>query len=680
STATTHSYKALRNWDQSEPERAILLFKRLVEHGPLSLNPRCGSFFFFFPTVLKACAKIPAFSEGAQVHGIAVKLGVASDSYVQNALIGLYFGCGRSGDAHLLFEKMPERSAVSWSCVIGGYAELGLWEKVKSLFRTMVGEFRVAPNSVTLVRVVAACTKSRDFELGTKVRRYICEKGVSLGLNLGNGLVNMYAKMGVMEEAERLFRRMIERDVVTWTTLLAGYAAVRRIETAREVFDKMPHRNVVAWNAMLSGYVSNGCFEAAMLLYNEMLVLDVKPDKATMISVVSASARLGYVSIGKVIHGYICKAEMDKSLDLLHSILGLYTSCGDMNSAESLFNKLVIKSEISRTLMVVGHVKHGAVATALETFKQMPYKDIAAWNAMISALTKSGYFSEALGIFEEMQRMKVSPNQLTLVSTLTACAKVGALELGRWIHAYIERNKIEMDAQLGSSLVEMYAKCGCIDLALKVFNRMHVKDLLAWTTIISGLAMHGRSKLALEHFKDMEGNGIHPDAVTFIGVLAACSHGGLVEEGKHYFDLMTRRYGIHPTTEHYSCMVDLFGRGGLLNEAKHFIESMDFSANRKAIWGALLGACNLHGHIELAEYVTRKLIGDDPTHCGAYVLMSNVYAKESMWDGVKKMRNLMKREGVEKVPGCSWIELNGVVHEFFAGGAYHPECTEIDMK
>lgn len=655
------------------PEQSILLFVRLLEEDPVLLNSHS------FPPVLKACARITAVSEGTQIHGLATKCGAVTNPYVQNSLVRMYFGFGRCRDGQLLFDKMPERSVVAWNCVIGGYAELGLWEKVKSLFRMMVTESHSVPSSVTLVRAITACARSGDVELGKWVHQYIMENEVPLCLNLSNALMNMYAKFGEMGEARRVFDQMPERDVVSWTTLLSGHASVGHLRPARELFDKMPDRNVVAWNAMIAGYVLNGCFKEAILLCREMLALNVKIDKATVISVLSACARSGHILAGKVIHGYIYKAGIEMTVDLLHSILGLYSRCGKMDLAELLFNKMDVKNEISSTLMMVGYVNHGETKAALEIFNQMPHKDLAAWNALISALVQCNYFSEALDIFEQMQRVMVSPNCLTLVSMLSACARVGALELGKWIHAYIERKDIDMDAYLSSSLIDMYAKCGCIKLSLEVFNRMPTKDLLSWSAMIIGLAMHGHSKSAIELFRQMEDYGLQPDAVTFVGVLSASSHAGLVEEGQHYFDMMTEKYGITPTTEHYSCMIDLFGRRGLLKEAKEFIDKINISSSGETIWRTLLGACKLHGNVELAEYATSHLIEVDPNNSGAYVLLSNIYANAHKWDNVGKVRNMMKKKGIEKIPGCSSIEVNGEMHEFFAGDASHPLSREIYM-
>ncbi|XXG68010.1 hypothetical protein AAC387_Pa06g1213 [Persea americana] len=410
---------------------------------------------YLFPTLLKACAMIHALSEGTQIHASAIKLQFIADTYVQNALIKFYCECRRIGDARKVFDKMSERSDVSWNCIVGGYAELGCWEDVKVLFWSMVEQFSVAPSFVVLVRMLNACTRSGDYHSGRRVHRYIEENGVGLSLNLGNALMNMYVKFGEMGVARQLFFRMPDRDVVSWTTLVSGYAGLGCLKASREIFDTMPERNVVTWNAMISGYVHNACFKEAVLLFEEMLVLDVKPDKATIVSLLSACAVLGDLLTGRTIHGYIEKVCFDPTLDLSNSLLGMYSKCRSMDSAECLFETMAVRNEVTWTLLMAGYVKCGEKEVALEIFNKMPCKDAISWNALIAAFSQCNYFKEALGLFQEMQKTEFSSNALTLVSIVSVCARVGSLELGKWAHSFIDRNNIEMDAHLGSSLIDM---------------------------------------------------------------------------------------------------------------------------------------------------------------------------------------------------------------------------------
>ncbi|XP_026459488.1 pentatricopeptide repeat-containing protein At2g13600-like [Papaver somniferum] len=647
------------------------------------------------PSILKACSRIMGDSEGTQIHGICVKLNTLADSYVQNAMIQMYSKCGQLIDARQVFDKMPDKNVVSWNSIITCYAELGRWEDVKILFWLMVEESFLTPNSITVVKMISACSKSGDFEAGKWVHQYILENGIQVCLNLGNTLMNMYAKMGEIKEARRLFDQMSEQDVVSWTTLVTGYAASGSLDIAREIFDRIPNRNVIAWNAMFAGYVSNGCFLEAVLLFRDMLVSSENPDRATILSVLAACVGLEDIFTARTIHGFVCKGGIDWTVDLVNCFIRMYTKwqvwqhvlCDGFSNDvvvvvktgffSLLFKRMHMKNEITFTTMIVGYVQCGAKEVALEIFYKMPYKDIVSWNALLAVLNQCSYFNEALSIFLDMLRANVRPNKLTLVSMLSACANAGAFDLGQWIHAYIDRNNIETDNHLLSSLIDMYAKCGSIEIAVELFAKVQNKDLLIWSIMIRGLAMNGHGNLALDLFEEMLQFGVEPDGITFIGVLSACSHAGLVDKGRHYFDMMTRLYKISPEAEHYSCMVDNFGRRGLLLEAKDFIEDISRNCNEKAIWGALLGACRIHGNVELAKYAANHLLELDPNSSGGYVLLSNIYAESSNWNDVVEVRKLMKMKGVAKLPGCSCNELNGVVQEFFAGDISHPQCEQI---
>ncbi|KAK9140005.1 hypothetical protein Scep_009686 [Stephania cephalantha] len=656
-----------------KPELCVLLYIALMFHEPaLSIvtNP------YVIASVLKACSRVLGLSEGTQFHGFAIKSNAIENLYVVNAVIRLYAKCGELIDARCLFDKMPERSVVSWNVIIMGYAESGEWEEVKSLFWLMVEECCFKPDAITLVRMVTACTRTEDCDSGKRVHEYIDENGVVLSLHLRNALMNMYVKFKEMGKACQLFNLMSERDVVSWTTLVSGYAGLGHLEIAIKLFDQMPNRNVVAWNALITGYVSNGCFREAVLLFRDMLALGEKPDKATIVNVLPACMELEDRRLCETIHGYACKGTVVTAIDLSNSLIGMYSKFGRMDSADLLFSKMPLKNEVSWTLMMVGYLQCGEKEIAIEFFNKIPCKDTASWNALMTGLSQCNYFNEALRIFHDMLNAEITPNGLTLVTVLSSCARIGALELGIWIHAYIERNHVRLTGHLASSLIDMYAKCGRVDLSLKVFDTTFVKDLLTWSSMISGFAMHGHSLQALEIFNKMLKNGVKPDGITFLAALSACSHAGLVNEGRYYFNLMTRIYDISPTVEHNSCMVDLFGRCGLLQEAKDFINN-NRTSNETSAWGALLNACRLHGDIELAEYAAIEITKLDPVSSGAHVLLSNTYATASRWSKVGKVRNAMKEMGIGKLPGCSSIEVNGIVHEFFAFDASHPQHEEI---
>ncbi|GAB4841135.1 Pentatricopeptide repeat-containing protein At3g62890 [Ancistrocladus abbreviatus] len=312
----------------------------------------------------------------------------------------------------------------------------------------------------------------------------------------------------------------------------------------------------------------------------------------------------------------------------------------------------------------------------------MPDRNVISWSCIINGYVKWGEHKEALALFREMQMLKgsgVSPNEFTLSGVLSACGRLGALEHGKWVHAYIDKCGMKVDVVLGTSLIDMYAKCGSIERARSVFDNLgHNKDVTAWSALISGLAMHGLGEECLELFVKMLNQEVRPNAVTFLGLLCACVHCGLVDEGKKLFQRMSQEFGISPSIEHYGCMVDLCGRAGLIEEAWDVVKSMPMEPD-VLVWGALLSASRTHGKIEVSEVAVRRLTELEPTNSAAHVLLSNLYAKIGRWKDVRHVRDLMEAKGIKKVPGCSLVEIGGVLYEFFVGDDSHPEAREIYM-
>jgi pentatricopeptide repeat protein len=298
---------------------------------------------------------------------------------------------------------------------------------------------------------------------------------------------------------------------------------------------------------------------------------------------------------------------------------------------------------------------------------------------MVNGYVQAGDGREALGLFARMQADGVRPDDTVLVGVLAACAQLGVLEQGKWVHGYLKANNIRITVFLGTALVDMYAKCGEMQLAMEVFKVMKEKNVLAWTTMIKGLAMHGRGSEALELFSQMERLGVKPDDIAFIGALCACTHTGLVDKGRELFDSMVRKYGIKPKIEHYGCMVDLLARNGLLNEAREMVEKMPMKPDA-LIWGALMAGCRFHKNVELAEYVVKHWIELEPDKSGAYVLLGNIYAASGRHASAREIRHLMREKGVDKTPGCSTVEIKGVIHQFIVGDLSHPFIEEILSK
>lgn len=358
--------------------------------------------------------------------------------------------------------------------------------------------------------------------------------------------------------------------------------------------------------------------------------------------------------------------------------MDVYARGGDILSAKKLFDTMPEKNLVSSTAMLTCYAKHGQIAAARELFDEFREKDVVCWNVMIDGYTQHGFPNEALALFRRMLKTKVRPNEVTAVAALSACGQIGALESGRWIHSYIENLGIKLNVQVGTALIDMYSKCGSLEDARLIFDKVNDKDVVAWNSMIVGYAMHGFTIDAIRLFNEMLRIGLKPTDITFIGILNACAHAGLVDEGWRFFNSMKDEHAIEPKVEHYGCMVNLLGRCGQVEEANKLIKNMKVQPD-SVMWGTLLGACSLHGNIDLGEEIAEYLVSQNLANSGTYILLSNIYAAKGNWDGVAKVRTLMKDSGVQKEPGCSSIEVNNKVHEFLAGDLRHPKSKDIYM-
>ena len=390
--------------------------------------------------------------------------------------------------------------------------------------------------------------------------------------------------------------------------------------------------------------------------------------------------------MGKQVHGLVVKHGLDGDEFVLSNLVRMYVMCGVMDDARVLFYRNVskgVRDEVRQesnvvlwNVMVDGYVRVGDFKAARLLFEKMPQRSVASWNVLISGYAQNGLFVEAVELFRDMQFGDVPPNYVTLVSVLPAVSRLGALELGKWVHLYAERNKMEINDVIGSALVDMYSKCGSIEKALQVFEKLPKENAITWNAVIGGLAMHGRAEEAIQYFSRMEQSGVVPSDVTYISLLSACSHAGLVEEGRSFFNQMVSVVGLKPRIEHYGCMVDLLGRAGLLKEAEELILNMPIKQD-DVIWKALLSACKMHGNIDMGKRVAEILMGMVPNDSGSYVALSNLYASSGNWEAVSEVRLMMKNMDIRKDPGCSWIEFDGVIHEFLVEDESHPRAKEI---
>ncbi|KAA8523313.1 hypothetical protein F0562_009736 [Nyssa sinensis] len=445
----------------------------------------------------------------------------------------------------------------------------------------------------------------------------------------------------------------------------------------------------------------------SLLVFDRMVELNLTPNNFTFTFLFQACSNSAAFDLGRQFHSMVVKNSFENDVFVRNSIIQFYSVSGKLDDAKLVFDESAELDVVSWNSLINGYLRNGNILEALNLFRKMPHRNDISWNSLLGGLVKFNYLDEAyrvfmempsrnlvswvvmvsgyaqhnrpkeaLVLFREMQALDQKPNSAILVSVLSACSQLGALDHGNWVHSYILKKHMNIDSILSAALIDMYAKCGSINLAMQVFSSSRKKDVSTYTAAISGLAMNGQSNEALQLFEQMKGEGISPDSISYIAVLCACSHIGCVEKGFRYFDSMLEVHGIRPKLDHYACTVDLLGRAGLLDDAEKFIASMPIKPD-DIIWGALLSACRVHGNAEMGQRVGNLLIESDQTHDGRYVVLSNIYAESMKREEAEEVRKAMRRRKINRVPGCSLIEVDGVVHEFFAGDRSHEKADKI---
>ncbi|XP_020262727.1 pentatricopeptide repeat-containing protein At1g08070, chloroplastic-like [Asparagus officinalis] len=520
----------------------------------------------------------------------------------------------------MLFNNTPHKAdIILLNTILRGFVNHNFPELAIKTYTEMIQDYDISPDRFTFPSLLKACTQDPV-------------------LTNGRSLHSQILKLG------------LETDLYTQTALIAMYSAYRDSSSSRKVFDRMEQKkNEIAWTSMINGYARNGSPREALQLFFLMkqeqgLVID----EVTMASAVSACGELRDLNYGKRLHYEIKKSGMRICVVLGTALVDMYSKCGELDLAREIFDMIHDDD-----------------------------KNVVSWSAMISGYSQNNQGNEALRLFKEMvSNSGHKPNEITMMAALSACGQTGDLNLGKWIHAYIDKAHLDHSTGLMNSLVDMYSKCGKIELAFEIFSEMPKKDIISWNVIINGLALHGFGDRALTQFDLMQKARTVPDDITFIGVLSACSHTGLLKEGLFHFQNMKETYRIEPKLEHYGCMVDLLSRAGMLEEAQKLVREMPIEPNG-AVWGALLSGCRVYNNVELGEEAAKHLLEIEPNNDGNYVLLSNIYARKKQWEEVRGVRLLMHLRGIRKVPGCSSIVMDGGSHEFTVGDRAHPESEKI---
>ncbi|PKA58409.1 Pentatricopeptide repeat-containing protein [Apostasia shenzhenica] len=467
-------------------------------------------------------------------------------------------------------------------------------------------------------------------------------------------------------------------QVVVMNALLHVYVSCEQISHAHKVFDEMPHRSIVSWNSIIGGYCQLGDFNQALALFGAMKNSWLEPDEFTLATLLSACSKNRNLKFAKILHHYTVMTEIDKDLIVGNALLDMYGKCKEPAFAQICFDRMLVKNVVSWTSLICAYSKNGLLYRARCCFDQMRHRSTAVpWNAMIACYVLHDQIREAFHLYEQMQTSGVDPDEITLLNILSACSQIGNLVMGKRTHEYILQNISKPSVTLVNSVIDMYAKCARLDVAFSLFNRMKKKNVVSWNVVIGAFAIHGFALEAIELFGSLIDEGCFPDAITFVGLLSACSHGGLLEAGEHYFKAMEDEYNVEREVEHYACMVDLFGRRGQLNRAIELIITMPMKPDA-VVWGALLGACRIHGDMRIAMQVMKQMLQlEGCSNGGLYVLMANLFCEAERWDDARRLRKMMNEGGVRKGKGRSLIEISGQSHEFAVEDVGHESSSDV---
>ncbi|XP_009759868.1 pentatricopeptide repeat-containing protein At3g22150, chloroplastic [Nicotiana sylvestris] len=701
---------------------AISFYSRLKHVG----SSTCDQ--YTYSSVLKACAETKRILVGKAVHCHILRSGIHPSRIVCNSLLNMYSTClefengSRCDLVERVFRTMRKRNAVAWNTIFSWYVKRKRFSEAVRCF-VMMMRIGIKPTVVSFVNIFPAVSEIGD----VRVADVLYGSLVKLGNEYVNDLfvvsaaIVMYADLGCIDLASRIFENSCERNTEIWNSMISGYiqnnfpfkaldlflgaveaedgvpiddvtfvsaltatSQLQHLEFAQQlhaclikksmdsqvillnamvatysrcnrvgdsfkVFSGMEERDIVSWNTMVSALVQNGLDDEALMLVHEMQKLGVVIDAITITILLSAASNLRDRKIGKQTHAYL----------LRHNI--------QFEGMESYLIDMYAKSSMIRE------------AQAIFQSNCTNDKDQATWNSMIAGNTQNGLIEQSFVVFKEMLEQNVKPNAVTLASLLPACSQSGSIAIGKQLHCFAIRNLFENNVYVVSALVDMYSKSGSIHYAESIFLKSPEKNSVTYTNMILGYGQHGMGKKALALFYSLRENGLKPDAVTFVAILSACSYTGLVDEGLQIFELMDEEYGIQPSAEHYACVVDMLGRVGRLDEAHNFAKQLGEEGNVLGIWGSLLAACRVHRNFELGKIVSSKLIeleGSDRIS-GYHVLLSNIYAEEGNWQSVDNVRRGMRKMGLSKEVGCSWIGTSGYPSCFVSRDRKHPQSDMI---
>jgi len=718
---------------------AVAILDSLAEQG-------CRVKPITYMNLLQSCIDKDCIFIGKELHS---RIGLVENvnPFVETKLVSMYAKCGLLGMARKVFDEMSVRNLFTWSAMIGGCSRNKSWGEVVGLFYEMMGD-GVLPDEFLLPKVLQACGKCRDLETGRLIHSIVIRRGMRWSKHLRNSIMAVYAKCGEMDCAKKIFDCTDERDIIAWNGMISGFCQNGEIGQAQKYFDAMQKDgvepslvtwniliscynqlghcdlaidlmrkmewfgiapDVYTWTSMISGFTQKGRISYALDLLKEMFLAGVEANNITIASAASACAALKSMSMGLEIHSIAVKMNLVDNVLVGNSLIDMYSKCGNLEAAQSIFDLMVERdvyswnsiiggyfqagfcgkahelftkmqesdsppNVITWNVMITGCMQSGAEDQALDLFKSIEKdgkikRNAASWNSLISGFVQSGQKDKALQIFRNMQFCHIPPNSVTILSILPACANLVASKKVKEIHCFAVRRILVSELSVSNLLIDSYAKSGNLMYSKNIFNELSWKDAVSWNSMLSSYVLHGCSESALDLFYQMRKQGLRPNRGTFASILLAYGHAGMVDEGKSVFSCITKDYLIRQGMEHYSAMVYLLSRSGKLAEALNFIQSMPIEPN-SSVWSALLTACRIHRNFGMAVLAGKRMLELEPGNNITRHLLSQAYSLCGKFEPEGE-------KAVNKPIGQSWIEKNNVVHTFVVGDQSNPYLDKL---
>ncbi|XP_023526527.1 pentatricopeptide repeat-containing protein At3g53360, mitochondrial [Cucurbita pepo subsp. pepo] len=666
--------------------------------------------------LIHACSSLRSLEHGRKIHCHMSTFNYQPDLILQNHILNMYGKCGSLKEARNIFDAMPLKNAVSWTSMISGYSHYGQDDNAITLYVQMLRSGHI-PDHFTFGSVVKSCSGLDDLMLARQLHAHVLKSEFGGNPIAQNALISMYTKFSQIADATNVFSHIITKNLISWGSMIAGfsqlgyeiealchfremlsqpiyqpnefvfgsafsacsnlsepncgrqihglcikfglgrdrfagcslcdmYAKCGFLGSARTVFCQIEKPDLVAWNAIIAGFASVGDAKESLSFFSQMRHTGLASNDVTVLSLLCACSEPMMLNQGMQVHSYIVKTGFDLEVPVCNGLLSMYSKCSDLNDSLKIFEDIGNKA------------------------------DVVSWNTMLTVCRLQNQAGEVLRLMKLMLASRIKSDRVTLTNVLVSSGQIASYEVGSQVHCFIMKSGQNLDTSVSNALINMYMKCGSLGCAQKMFDSIDDPDVISWSSLIVGYAQAGCGEEAFKLFRTMRGLGIRPNEITFLGILTACCHIGMVEEGLRLYRTMQEQDGISPTKEHYSCIVDLLARAGCLDAAEDFIKKMPFEPDI-VVWMTLLAACKLHGNLEVGKRAAENVLKNDPSNSAALVMLCNIHASSGRWKDFARIRRSMRRMDVSKVPGQSWIEIKDRVHVFFAEDSLHPERGRI---